>query len=987
MPMSKVQYGTGTWDAESYGNHRAVVELTTKAKAVWAHIPWRRRDRAPENKNIIVVDATTGRRITNVARVDVNREFGDLVFQPETVPGTYYVYYLPYSGAIRSYYPKTAYPEPEPTARKQWLNRYHLTPDALPQGRWKELPQAQVLEIQSIDELDSFFPMEVIATRAETDDLLAKHPDAAYLLFPEDRAYPIRMPDDLPLRWIEAGAGQPLHGKGARGEFYAFQIGVYAARESIAGLDVRFGDLKSTDGESVIPKSAFRCFNLGGVEWTGKEFSKTVSVEKGQVQALWCGVQIPEYAPPGKYKGKVTVIPHGLEKSPVTIKLTVSKRSIKAAGDDDPWRLSRLRWLDSKLALDDTIVFPFTPVEVEGKTIGILGRKVTLEKGGLPKSIQSYFAPEMTHLVEKGQEILAGPMSLIVESPDGERLPWKGRAARFVKQTDGTVAWKSKGQAGPLRMDLHAEMAFDGNVEYTVAVSAEWATLVGDIRIEIPIAASVAKYAMGLGLKGGYRPAEHRWKWDVKKNQDSAWIGDVNAGLQFTLKDDRYSRPLNTNFYQLKPLVLPASWHNEGKGGVHITEKDEDTLLVSCYSGPRTIRKGETLYFNFRLLLTPFKPINTRAQWTTRFYHGFEPPDEVAATGANTINVHHATDINPYINYPFLRTEEMKAYVDEAHKRGLKVKIYYTVRELANRAPELFALRSLGYEILSDGPGGGCSWLQEHLVSNYIGGWFVFERQDAAVINSGTSRWHNYYVEGLDWLARNVSIDGIYIDDLAFDRIVMQRVRKVLDRRREGALIDLHSANQFNERDGFASSANLYLEHFPYLNRLWFGEYFEYDRGPDYWLVEVSGIPFGLMGEMLQDGGNPWRGMIFGMTGRLPWAGDPRPMWKVWDDFGIEDSRMIGYWSPSCPVRTSRQDVLATVYVKQKKALVSIASWARRRVAVKLEINWDRLGIDPEKARITAPVIEDFQDAAAFAPADKIPVEPKKGRLLVIDEG
>ena len=37
----------------------------------------------------------------------------------------------------------------------------------------------------------------------------------------------------------------------------------------------------------------------------------------------------------------------------------------------------------------------------------------------------------------------------------------------------------------------------------------------------------------------------------------------------------------------------------------------------------------------------------------------------------------------------------------------MKVKIYYTVRELTNRAPELWALRTLGDEVLADGPGGG----------------------------------------------------------------------------------------------------------------------------------------------------------------------------------------------------------------------------------------------------------------------------------------
>jgi len=329
----------------------------------------------------------------------------------------------------------------------------------------------------------------------------------------------------------------------------------------------------------------------------------------------------------------------------------------------------------------------------------------------------------------------------------------------------------------------------------------------------------------------------------------------------------------------------------------------------------------------------------------------------------------------------------MKAYIDKAHKMGMKVKIYYTVRELSNFAPELFALRSLGDEILSYGPGGGFGWLQEHLGDNYIAGWLVPKYKDAAVINSGVSRWHNYYLEGLDWLVKNVGIDGLYIDDVAFGRTVMKRVRKILDHGRKGALIDLHSANQFNPRDGFANSANLYLEHFPFINRLWFGEYFDYNSQPDFWLIEVSGIPFGLMGEMLQDGGNPWRGMIFGMTNRLPWAGDPTPLWKAWDDFGIKECRMIGYWSPNCPVKTDRKDVLATAYVKKgEKTMVAVASWTKEEVKCKLNIDWDALGLDARKAKMAAPAIKSFQPAAVFNPKEKIPIPQGKGWLLIIEE-
>ncbi len=592
----------------------------------------------------------------------------------------------------------------------------------------------------------------------------------------------------------------------------------------------------------------------------------------------------------------------------------------------------------------------------------------------------------MTHLADTGREVLSGPVSLVVAGADGRVWPWRSPKTRVTKQATGVVGWESTAAAGPIRLDTRATLEFDGMTTFEVHVRATQAADLSDIRLEIPIARDVAKYMMGMGLKGGLRPPSYDWKWNIAHNQDSAWIGDVNAGLQFSLQDERYQRPLNTNFYRLKPLVMPRSWSNDGRGGCRFRERDAATFLVTCYSGARAMAAGDELRYDFKLLLTPFHPLQTDAQWRTRFLHAYRPIPEVLASGATVINVHHAQPINPYINYPFLRPREMKAYADEAHANGLKMKIYYTVRELTNRAPELFALRSLGDEIFEDGPGGGWSWLQEHLGSHYIAGWFVPALKDAATVNSGTSRWHNYYLEGLNWLTKHVGIDGLYIDDVAFDRTVMKRVRKILDRNRPGALIDLHSANQYNSRDGFASSANLYLEHFPYLNRLWFGEYFDYDFPPDFWLVEVSGIPFGLMGEMLQDGGNPWRGMLYGMTNRLPWnaQSDPRPIWKAWDAFGMQGSRMIGYWVPDSPVKTDRPEVPATVYLQPGRALVSVASWAPDPVDVHLAIDWARLGLDPATATIEATAIAGFQEPRTFEVGEAIPVEPGKGWLLTI---
>jgi hypothetical protein len=271
------------------------------------------------------------------------------------------------------------------------------------------------------------------------------------------------------------------------------------------------------------------------------------------------------------------------------------------------------------------------------------------------------------------------------------------------------------------------------------------------------------------------------------------------------------------------------------------------------------------------------------------------------------------------------------------------------------------------------------------LGSDYIAAWHVPENKDAAIVNSGVSRWHNFYIEGLNWLVKNEKIDGLYLDDVAFDRLTMKRVRKVLDRGNPGALLDLHSANQYNPRDGYASSANLYLEHFPFINRLWFGEYFDYDSRADYWLVEISGIPFGLMGEMLEKGGNPWRGMTMGMTARLPWSGDPGPLWKVWDEFGVQKSQMYGWWSGSDPVTTSDPDVLATTWTRTGAAMISLGSWRDCDAMVTLNIDWKRLGIDPERARIRIPKVDGFQEPAVATLRSLLVIPAKKGLVVLIE--
>ncbi len=280
-----------SWDQLRYGNHRVALEVTKAKDAVYARIPWRRRDQHPELKKMILTDSS-GKEITNILPLTVTREYGEIIFQPVSGPGTYYLYYMPFEMKGSRNYPKVYYLKPEYQAGVAWLDKNKLTDSLKIRKRIRRLPAATVAGIEAVNDFNSFDPMEYIATAAEVKQLLQQHPEE-YLLFPESRRYPIRMRDDLPVRWIKKGVTHTFSATAYRNEYYAFQIGLYAARDSLQDVEITFEGLRDAGGKEVLPAKAFTCFNKTGTGWDARPFVKKIPVPQGTVQPLWIGVDIP----------------------------------------------------------------------------------------------------------------------------------------------------------------------------------------------------------------------------------------------------------------------------------------------------------------------------------------------------------------------------------------------------------------------------------------------------------------------------------------------------------------------------------------------------------------------------------------------------------------------------------------------------------------------------------------------------------------------
>ena len=958
---------TEPWIADGLGNHRAIVRAICPrgTKAVRARLQWRRPDLKTDKTSFVILGEKSGRQVAHFWAEKRWPEEGIVWFEPIEGEDTYHIYYMPFNlrqGSeecrfIWDYNDYIAYPAREAEAWRSSLAG--LKP-----------VEATTLRFEGVNRFEAFTQMGNTATVRETDSIRNRHRQNP-VIYTEDRCFPIRLFHQLPVRWVQREPQDAFQGTALRNEYYVWQIGLWAAHDSLQGVKVSFSDLKQRGGSAVIPASEQTCFNCTGTGWDGQPLSFDVNVNAGDVQALWCGVQVPQDAQAGVYEGTAEVTARGMQPRRIFLTLNVEDAVLPDKGDGDLWRLARLRWLNSTIGSERTLIRPFQPMKLRGRSITATGKSVQVGRNGLPSSVQV-----------NGREVLSQPVSLEVETAQGT-IRLDGGRLNIRRDADTQVSWTSAQQQQGISLLTEARMEYDGQVLLKMSLSADRDLDVSDIRYTTAYTPYASRYMMGIGQDGGYRPEACTWDWNGQ--WDSYWMGNTLAGLHTEFRgDDAYHGPLLRDYKE----NAPSAWQNGGKSRVEMHTQGtgpEAEAVVTAALGPQKLSR-KPLELQLVLHITPAKPLDTRHQFEQRYFHG-DPTgfEQAARDGANISNIHHAGRLNPVINYPFIVREPLKEHIRAMHQKGLKVKLYYTIRELTDFVSEIYALHSLNHEIMAAGPGGGAPWLCEHMVEDYWPAWYAeygLGMTDAAWVTSPQSRWINYYLEGLRWMLQNYEIDGVYMDDISFDGSVMKRMRCVMETYRPGSLIDLHSNTAYSN-----GPMNQYTDYMAFVDRLWLGESFRYNQmTPDQWLITFSGIPFGPMAEMLQDGGNRWLGAVFGATGRYSYdEHSPVPVWQLWKDFGIEDARMVGWWDEDSAVSTSDPEVKATAFIRQGRVLVAVGNFSGEEKNVSLTFDWKRLGLKPESVKARIPEVKNFQQEAPYNPSAPLAIPAKKGYLIWIE--
>ncbi|MBS1601029.1 MAG: hypothetical protein JST42_00075 [Bacteroidetes bacterium] len=219
------------------------------------------------------------------------------------------------------------------------------------------------------------------------------------------------------------------------------------------------------------------------------------------------------------------------------------------------------------------------PLRVQGDSLIVLrAGEVLLSKQGFPQQIWIDAAGEKTAMLAENVHFH------FVNQVDGKDFRLKSGEVIYEKKGKHRVAWHATSGSEAVSMYVYGEIQDKGVIALSVRVTALEDVDMKDIVMHVPMEKGVAKSMQGLGRSGDYSfDSVYHWKWPGERAGESGWIGNGSIRLGFGLSGGK-------------------TWWNEGKGGIDVGIKGK-SMLVNSYSGAHRLRKGETIKYNFNLVI------------------------------------------------------------------------------------------------------------------------------------------------------------------------------------------------------------------------------------------------------------------------------------------------------------------------------------------------------------------------------------------------
>jgi hypothetical protein len=246
---------------------------------------------------------------------------------------------------------------------------------------------------------------------------------------------------------------------------------------------------------------------------------------------------------------------------------------------------ARPAWLGTQAGLPLGVLPPWTPIQVDGKRVEMLGKSFVYADLALPCEART-----------AAGEILADPIGLVVEL-DGREARWDARECRVVESAADHVRLESVWRQAALDLRVTADLDYDGFCWTEITLIPRSQVTVSRFALEIPLRREVAAFAYEEHAQAAHAISPLGLCRPLSAN---LWIGNDRCGLAFMAESLEWGQAKDRGRQvEILPERGATLWRS--------TFIDTPTVLSAPYAA------------TFALQVTPAKPVALRK---SHIFHG-----------------------------------------------------------------------------------------------------------------------------------------------------------------------------------------------------------------------------------------------------------------------------------------------------------------------------------------------------------------------------